>query len=156
MASLIGHEIAHSWTGNLVTNKNFEHFWLNEGFTTFSERKIEGRLYGESYRHFKAIGGWKDLAYAVRNCEKKTIAKDSILEFLSQVEVLGETNPFTSLVVDLSGVDPDDAYSLVPYEKGSSFLWHLEEKVGGSGKKQEKYAPLYTYFLTQRCFYLRP
>ena len=81
MASLIGHEIAHSWTGNLVTNKNFEHFWLNEGFTTFTERKIEGRLYGELYRHFKAIGGWKDLAYAVRNCEKKLLLKTQYLSF---------------------------------------------------------------------------
>ena len=45
LASVIAHEIAHSWTGNLVTNKNFEHFWLNEGFTVFTERKIGGRMY---------------------------------------------------------------------------------------------------------------
>ncbi len=40
-ADVIAHEIAHSWTGNLVTNKSFEHFWLNEGFTVFVERKIQ-------------------------------------------------------------------------------------------------------------------
>ncbi len=65
LANVIAHEIAHSWTGNLVTNKNFEHFWLNEGFTVFTERKIVGRLMGEPQRHFQAIGGWKDLDYAV-------------------------------------------------------------------------------------------
>ena len=46
LANVIAHEIAHSWTGNLVINYNFEHFWLNEGFTVFTERKIIGRLGG--------------------------------------------------------------------------------------------------------------
>lgn len=59
LANVIAHEIAHSWTGNLVTNQNFEHFWLNEGFTVFTERKIAGRLSGEPERHFEAIGGLK-------------------------------------------------------------------------------------------------
>ena len=111
LASVIAHEIAHSWTGNLVTNKNFEHFWLNEGFTVFTERKIIGRLHGESMRHFDAIGGWKDLKYGI--------------------DVLKHDNPLTALVLDLTGVDPDDAFSVVPYEKGSAFLWYLETLVGG-------------------------
>ncbi len=50
LANVIAHEIAHSWTGNLVTNKDWEHFWLNEGFTVFVERKILGALQGEEYR----------------------------------------------------------------------------------------------------------
>ena len=55
-ADVIAHEIAHSWTGNLVTNVNFEHFWLNEGFTVFTERKIKGRLHGgEPARAFSAM-----------------------------------------------------------------------------------------------------
>ena len=66
LANVIAHEIAHSWTGNLVTNKNFEHFWLNEGFTVFVERKISGRIgQGEATRGFQAIGGWKSLKYTV-------------------------------------------------------------------------------------------
>lgn len=65
LVSVVAHEISHSWTGNLVSIKNFEHFWLNEGFTTFIERKINGRLKGESYRHFCAIGGLKDLRQTV-------------------------------------------------------------------------------------------
>lgn len=66
LVDLIAHEIAHSWTGNLVTNSNFEHFWLNEGFTVFIERKINGRLHGEPFRHFSAIGGKTYLADTVR------------------------------------------------------------------------------------------
>ena len=50
LANVIAHEISHSWTGNLVTNTNFEHFWLNEGFTVFLERKILGILKGEPER----------------------------------------------------------------------------------------------------------
>ena len=67
LAGVIAHEIAHSWTGNLVTNKNFEHFWLNEGFTVFVERKILGRMQkGEATRSFEAIEGWKDLQEEVQ------------------------------------------------------------------------------------------
>ena len=115
MANVIAHEIAHSWTGNLVTNSDFEHFWLNEGFTVFTERKILGRMHGEPTRHFAAISAWKDLKYDI-------------------VDVQGEDNPLTALVVDLTGVDPDDAFSIVPYEKGSTFLWYLEDTVGGPCK----------------------
>lgn len=53
----------------------------------------------------------------------------------SQVKTLGEENPFTKLVVDLTGVDPDDAFSTCPYEKGHTFLFYLEQLLGGSGRK---------------------
>jgi leukotriene-A4 hydrolase len=65
LACVVAHEISHSWTGNLVTNRNFEHFWLNEGFTVFVERKILAKLYGEKFRHFAAICGLKDLKETV-------------------------------------------------------------------------------------------
>lgn len=61
----MAHEIAHSWTGNLVTNRNFEHFWMNEGFTVYVERRINGSLYGESSREFAALGGLEDLRQSV-------------------------------------------------------------------------------------------
>ncbi|KAI6208668.1 Leuk-A4-hydro-C domain-containing protein [Aphelenchoides besseyi] len=60
LANVIAHEIAHSYTGNLVTNASWEHFWLNEGFTVFVERKILGRLYGEKERDFASLTGWED------------------------------------------------------------------------------------------------
>lgn len=68
LADVVAHEISHSWTGNLVTNKQWEHFWLNEGFTMFVERKIAGRMHGEATRNFSAIGGWKDLRDCVSWC----------------------------------------------------------------------------------------
>ena len=70
---------------------------------------------GEPARHFSAIMRWKDLKYSV-------------------MEVQGEDNPLTALVVDLTGVDPDDAFSVVPYVKGCTFLWYLENTVGGACK----------------------
>ena len=83
-ADIIAHEIAHSWTGNLVTNKNFEHFWISEGFTVFVDRKIQGRLYGEPTRHFAAMLGWR------------------ILEETVNI-TLGSSSPFTALVPNLTG-----------------------------------------------------
>ena len=84
-ANVIAHEIAHSWSGNLVTNRNSEHFWLNEGFTRFTEQKILGRLQkGEPSRHFAAILGWRKLMNTVQ-------------------ETLGPTNPFTALSPNLTG-----------------------------------------------------
>ncbi|KMQ94850.1 leukotriene a-4 hydrolase [Lasius niger] len=112
LASVIAHEISHSWTGNLVTNANFEHFWLNEGFTMFIERKINARMFGEKMRHFEALHGIECLSEEIKN--------------------LGETNQLTNLIPNLIGVDPDDAFSIVPYEKGHTFLFYLEQLLGGS------------------------
>ncbi|XP_061768057.1 leukotriene A-4 hydrolase [Nerophis ophidion] len=111
LSNVIAHEISHSWTGNLVTNKTWEHFWLNEGHTVYLERMIGRRLEGEQFRQFKAMGGWKDL-------------QDSVSTF-------GDKNPLTNLVPSLQDVDPDDAFSSVPYEKGFALLYHLEELLGG-------------------------
>ncbi|XP_074645095.1 leukotriene A-4 hydrolase-like isoform X2 [Tubulanus polymorphus] len=112
LADVVAHEITHSWTGNLVTNKTSEHFWLNEGHTSFVERKIVARLRGEPHRHLSHIERWKDL--------------------MATIELQGATNPLTKLVTDLKGIDPDDAFSCVPYEKGSSLLFYLEQKLGGA------------------------
>ncbi|XP_034019465.1 leukotriene A-4 hydrolase [Thalassophryne amazonica] len=111
LSNVIAHEISHSWTGNLVTNKTWEHFWLNEGHTVYLERMIGRSLQSEQFRQFQALGGWKDL-------------QDSINTF-------GANNPLTNLVPSLVNVDPDDAFSSVPYEKGFALLYHLEELLGG-------------------------
>lgn len=111
LANVVAHEIAHSWTGNLVTNKTFEHFWLNEGFTMFLERKILGRMFGKATREFEALGGIEDLNYAI--------------------DTIGANSPMTCLVPSLCGVHPDEAFSSVPYEKGHTFLYYLESILGG-------------------------
>ncbi|KAJ1964415.1 Leucyl aminopeptidase yscIV [Dipsacomyces acuminosporus] len=110
LTDVIAHEIAHSWSGNLVTTKNWEHFWLNEGWTTFLERKIVALLNGEGARQLSLALGYKSLN--------------------DDVELHGSGNQLTSLVPKLDGVDPDDAYSRVPYEKGSLLLYHLEQLLG--------------------------
>ncbi|KNC30284.1 hypothetical protein FF38_11047, partial [Lucilia cuprina] len=94
---------------NLVSNKTWSHFWLNEGWTVYIERRILGKLEGESYRNFAAYEGWQDL---VETCEKMPAE-------------------YTKLRLDVtSQIDPDDTFSTVPYEKGSTFLWYLERTVG--------------------------
>lgn len=112
LANVIAHEIAHSWTGNLVTNSNHEHFWLNEGHTTFIERKICAQLgSGEPLRCLLAMIGWRNLD--------------------NYVTEKGPKHFYTMLVPFLVGVDPDDAFSCVPYEKGFALLFYLEGLLGG-------------------------
>ena len=108
---VIAHELAHSWSGNLVSMCSWEHFWLNEGWTTYLERRIQAIVHGSNaWRDFSAIIGWKALS-------------DSIAQF-------GENHDFTKLVPDLKGKDPDDAFSSVPYEKGFNFLYFIEKLIG--------------------------
>ena len=108
---VIAHELSHSWSGNLVSNASWEHFWLNEGWTTYLERRIQAAVHGEPHRDFSAIIGWKALTDSVQRFGKKN-------------------EEYTKLVIDLKGKDPDDAFSSVPYEKGYHFLYFLEKLVG--------------------------
>jgi len=111
LADVVAHEISHSWSGNLVTNKTWEHFWLNEGWTVYNERLIHGHIHGNLERHFKSLQGLKAL-------------DDSI-------DMYGVDSPHTCLYQKLNDIDPDDAFSSVPYEKGFNFLFYLETVVGG-------------------------
>ena len=110
LVSVVAHELAHSWTGNLVTNASAEHFWLNEGFTMYAERRITEALDGPDLASLSAALGRREL-------------DESIARFASRPEL-------TRLRTHLDGVDPDDAYSLVPYEKGYFFLCAIEAVVG--------------------------
>jgi len=92
------HEIAHSWTGNDVTCQNWEHFWLNEGFTVFEERKVSGILHGKDFARVEAFLG-----------------NSSMYEAMA---AYGMDNVFSSLHPTLKGASPDDSFSTVPYEKG--------------------------------------
>ncbi|ORY07969.1 leukotriene A-4 hydrol [Basidiobolus meristosporus CBS 931.73] len=111
LVDVVAHEIAHSWMGNLVTTKSWENFWLNEGWTMFIERKIIGRMHGEPSRQFSAQMGIKALE--------------------ADVDFFGHDNSLTCLCPRLHGVDPDDAFSSVPYEKGFNLLYYLEQHLGG-------------------------
>ena len=119
---VIAHELAHSWSGNLVSTCSWEHFWLNEGWTTYLERRIQADVHGsDAWRDFSAIIGWKALS-------------DSIAQF-------GEDHEFTKLIVDLKGKDPDDAFSSIPYEKGFNFLYYIEKLIGKA--KFDNFIPYY-------------
>jgi leukotriene A-4 hydrolase/aminopeptidase len=108
LVSLVAHELAHSWSGNLVTNATWRDFWLNEGFTTYLERRIIEEVYGLPRREMEA-----------------TLGKRGLVE---ELEALDERDEI--LHVDLKGRDPDEGFTGVPYEKGALFLRYLEEKVG--------------------------
>ncbi|HZN95154.1 MAG TPA: M1 family metallopeptidase [Myxococcales bacterium] len=110
LVNVLAHELAHSWTGNLVTNANAEHFWLNEGFTVFVERRILEALEGAESTALHAAVGRRSLDEAMG-------------QFASAPQL-------TRLVTQLSGVDPDEAFSQVPYEKGYLFLRALEDAAG--------------------------
>ena len=109
LVSLVAHELAHSWSGNLVTNATAADFWLNEGFTTYLERRIVEAVYGRARADMEAMIGVRDLEEA-----RKTL------------DVPGDR----TLQPDLAGRDPDDAYSTVPYEQGALLLVFLEAKFG--------------------------
>jgi len=110
LANVVAHELAHSWTGNLVTNATMNDFWLNEGFTVYAERRIIEALHGPEVMALHAAIG--------RNGLERHLAD------------FGPDSPFTRLRTDLAGVDPDAVYSLVPYEKGFLFVVLLERHVG--------------------------
>jgi leukotriene A-4 hydrolase/aminopeptidase len=109
LVALVAHELAHSWSGNLVTNATWRDFWLNEGFTTYLERRIVEAVYGKHVADMQAAIGVSDLADSRQTLEAK-----------------GDR----TLLPDLTGRDPDDAFSTVPYEQGRLFLVFLESKFG--------------------------
>ena len=110
LVSLLAHELAHSWSGNLVTNHTWNDFWLNEGFTNYFENRIMEKLYGKDYADMLAVLGKGEL--------------------LKTMHDLLKTNaPDTRLKIDLTNRNPDDGLTDIAYEKGRFFLVWCEQQL---------------------------
>jgi leukotriene-A4 hydrolase len=112
LVSLIAHELAHSWSGNLVTNATWADFWLNEGFTSYFENRVMEALYGRERAVMEQSLAWEDLQKEIQGLEG------------------GIKSPASRLHIDLTGKDPDEGMSGVPYDKGAAFLRLIEQTVG--------------------------
>ncbi|MBT9394653.1 M1 family metallopeptidase [Hymenobacter sp. NST-14] len=110
LTSLVAHELAHSWSGNLVTNATWNDFWLNEGFTVYFERRIMEKLYGRPYADMLQVLGHTGLLHTIQE--------------------IGPTSPDTHLHLNLAGRDPDEGLTDIAYEKGDYLLLTLEHLVG--------------------------
>ena len=108
LVNLIAHELAHSWSGNLVTNATWRDFWLNEGFTMYIEERIQELVYGP-----------------------ERAAMETVLEIEALKEEMASLDERDQILhVDLAGRDPDEGFTGVPYVKGAFFLRTLEKTVG--------------------------
>ena len=112
MVSVIAHELAHSWSGNLVTNNTWNDFWLNEGFTVYFENRIMEKLYGKEIADILAIIEFQELEDEIDQIRNSEHPNDS------------------KLFLDLKNRNPDDGMTDIAYVKGAFFLKTLEEKVG--------------------------
>jgi aminopeptidase N len=110
LTSVVVHELAHSWTGNLVTNATWADFWLNEGWTVYGERRILERQYGPEIAKLASGLGYRQLKRGM--------------------EYFGEDSDGTRLVSKEKSDNPDRLNYLVPYEKGFAFLTCIERTVG--------------------------
>ncbi len=130
LTSLIAHELAHSWSGNLVTNATWNDFWLNEGFTVYFETRIMEKLYGKSYSEMLASLNLKDLQDEIISLNKKGLSAD------------------TKLKLDLTGRNPDDGVTEIAYNKGYFFLRTIEEKYG-----RDKFDTFVKDYFTDNAFH---
>ena len=112
LVALVAHELAHSWSGNLVTNKTWDDFWLNEGFTVYFEIRIMEAVYGKEYAEMIASISYQDMN------------DDDV------AEIVKENKADTHLKLHLEGRNPDDGMTSIAYDKGYHFLRLCEETLG--------------------------
>ena len=112
LVALIAHELAHSWSGNLVTNETWNDFWLNEGFTVYFEQRIMEKIFGKPYEEMLTKLGMGELEATIDDLIKEGNSDD------------------THLYLNLDGRNPDDGLTDVAYEKGRFFLQKVESVVG--------------------------
>mgnify|MGYP000601501379 CR=1 FL=1 len=129
LVALIAHELAHSWSGNLVTNETWNDFWLNEGFTVYFEQRIMEKIFGKPYEEMQTKLGMGDLKKTIARLTKEGKAED------------------THLYLELDGRNPDDGLTDIAYEKGRFFLQTIEKAVG-----REKFDIFLKKYFTENAF----
>lgn len=112
LVALIAHELAHSWSGNLVTNETWNDFWLNEGFTVYFEQRIMEKVFGKPYEEMETKLGMGGLQHTIERLTNENKVED------------------THLYLELTGRNPDDGLTDIAYEKGRFFLQTIEYAVG--------------------------
>jgi aminopeptidase N len=110
LVGLVAHELAHSWSGNLVTNATWADGWLNEGFTSYFENRIMEAIYGPR-----------------RAQQEAALSFDDMMESLEEE---GMNAPTTRLHLAAAEARPDGGATGVVYDKGAAFLRTLERLVG--------------------------
>jgi aminopeptidase N len=110
LVGLVAHELAHSWSGNLVTNATWADSWLNEGFTSYFENRIMEALYGTR-----------------RAQQEEALSFDDMMEAL---EKEGMADPTTRLNLPAAEATPEGGVSGIVYDKGATFLRTVERTVG--------------------------
>jgi leukotriene-A4 hydrolase len=108
LTALIAHELAHSWSGNLVTNATWRDLWLNEGFTVYLQGRIMRAVYGDDRE-------------AMEEALDLSILRNELATYPPSDQILA---------IDLRGRDPDDAFTQIPYIKGALFLTWLGSRYG--------------------------
>ncbi len=127
LVALVAHELAHSWSGNLVTNATWNDFWLNEGFTVYFENRIMEAVYGKDYADML-----------------KVLEYEGLVETVNE---MGKDSADTHLKLQLEGRDPDEGVSDIAYNKGAYFLRLLESKVG-----RETWDKFLNQYFTENAF----
>lgn len=110
LTTVIVHELAHAWAGNLVTNATWNDFWINEGTTVYLELRLNEALWGAERAEMLKCSGFRDLTI--------------------EIERMGATSPDTRLHYDMTGRDPAEGVTVIPYLKGAAFFWSLERHCG--------------------------
>lgn len=110
LTTVIVHELAHAWAGNLVTNATWNDFWINEGTTVYLELRLNELLWGEERASLLRSWGHRELS--------------------AEVERAGQAAPDTRLRYEMTGRDPAEGVTVIPYLKGAAFFWALEAHVG--------------------------
>ena len=129
LTSLVAHELAHSWSGNLVTNATWNDFWLNEGFTVYFEQRIMEALYGREYAEMLA-----------------SLSYEGLQDEIQEMTAAGNAEA-TKLKLSLEGQNPDDGVTAIAYDKGYLLLRSIEEEVG-----RERFDAFLNKYFTENAF----